>query len=288
MCLFALIVDMPTSQAEFELNFEPDTSNYGDGGRGGSWGGGGRGGGEWWEFWDEEIVQEMVFENGQEYYHVIIKDPYQDFAMDFYIQTASGNGFYPDRSTGPASASYGDGGPNLARFENPYLSASGNGTGTPDRIYMRQIFNDGTIQQDFNKATLSQKPIITQSIVSDGYRDEVVINMDNSNYSQMDRPGSIDIHAVVTDLDFPFGEGDFLLSRDGQQVNVTAGQFTYEDGSGDRWEPGGSNGTYTYADGDFDVYDVDWLSFCESDQNPQHHCNFDGSNRSSRGGHGGW
>ena len=275
-------MDLPTSQAEFTLNFQPHGDGGGDGGRSGD--GGSRGSrGQDWEFADEDMVQEMVFENGQEYYHVIIKDEYQDFSMDFYIKTASGNGYYDDRSTGPASSSYGSGGDNLRNYEDPFTFESGNGSGNPNRMYMRMIINDGGFEQEFLKAKLDKKPIITQTVVDTGFHDDVVIDMSNSNYDQINVAGSVDIHTVITDAAFPGGESDFLLSRDGGQVDVSAGKFTYTPSS----EIGGSLGQYDYTDSDFDVYSVDWLEFCEPSQNPQHDCNFDSSSRGSRGGRGG-
>lgn len=277
MCLFSITMAPPTSHAEFELNFLPHKGSLNDGGRSGSWGDRG----QEWEFSDEDITQEMVIEDGEEYYHVIIKDQYQDFAMDFYIKTASGNGFYPDRSTGPASSSYGDGGPDLRNFENPFLFESGNGTGNPERMYMRMIVKDDQINQEFLKATLTQKPIIKQAISGVGFRDDTVIDMSNSNYGQINYTGSVDINTVVSDLDSSAVISEFNLNRDGEQATINAGEYSIEPGTG----PGESFGTYDYSGGKFDVYSVDWVEFCEPSQNPQHNCNFDGSGRGSRGGH---
>ncbi|ALP54424.1 hypothetical protein Tel_15430 [Candidatus Tenderia electrophaga] len=299
------MLDVPLTQAEFELNFQPRSGDgdLGDGGRGGWGGGGSRGGrGQDWEFRDEDMIQEMVFEDGQEYYHVIIKDDHQDFALDFYIKTASPDGFYESDGgrggrgggddTGPASSSAGDGGPDLEDFEDPFQREAGNGSANPSRVYMRMRVRDHDMEQEFLKATLSQKPIITQ-VIDDkrGFRDETTIDMTNSDYSQMNVPGIVEIETRITDPQFQSGVSEFLLSRDGDDVNVTAGQFTYSPGDKDpgasSTTPGGSGGTYTYVEGGFDVYAVDWLEFCDPDQNSRHDCRFDGSNRGSRGGRGG-
>ena len=272
------MTDLPTSQAEFALDFQPRGDGGGDGGRGDRGDRGSRD--QDWEFTDDDIIQEMVSENGQEFYHVIITDSSQDFALDFYIRTASPNGFYPDRSTGPASSSYGDGGPDLEGFEDPFQFEAGTGTANPQRVYMRMILRDENMEQEFLKGIMAQKPIITQTIVDAGFLNDVVIDMTNSNYSEMNTAGNIDIQTVVN---LPSGVSEFELSRDGDQVHTTAGKFKFTPGSG----PGGSLGTYEYFEGDFDVLAVDWLDFCDPSQNQQHDCNFDGSNRGSRGGRGG-
>jgi len=67
------------------------------------------------------------------------------------------------------------------------------------------------------------------------------------------------------------------MTTDAPQANITAGQFRYSSGSGF----GGSYGTYTYVDQGFDVYNTDWLSFCDPTQNPDRQCQF------SAGGGGG-
>jgi hypothetical protein len=274
--LFPLVVDLPVSEAEFSLNFLPHGDGQGDGGRSG--GGGRRGSrGQEWEFTDEDIMQEMVSEGGQEYYHVIIKDQKQDFAVDYYIKTASSNDYY-DRDSGPASSSYGKPS-DLQNFEDPFQKEAGNGSANPQRVYMRMILNDATMSQEFLKAKLTQKPIITQSNTGKNFATDITIDMSNSNYTQKDVPGKVDIHTLLPGT----GVSDFDLSRDGGKVDVTAGRFTYANGSG----PGQSNGAYSYVDGGFDVYKVDWLDFCDPKQNTQHDCRFDGGNRSSRGGRGG-
>lgn len=290
VCSFALVMDLPTSQAEFELNFQ----SRGGGGDGGSR----SGGGEEWEFSDGDMMQEMVTEAGQEYYHIVIGDPNQDdFAMDMYIQTASGGAGWSARSAGPPSAS--DGSPSdLEDFDDPFALDAGSGTGNPNRVYMRMILKENGFEQEYLKSTLERKPIITQSLNTGDYQDYVVLDMTNSTLSDTNTKANVEIHARVTDPNAPTSDGiaseihmvngeELIIDHEnnGLDIQVTAGEWAYSTGSG----PGGSSGIYTYVADSFDVMSVDWYQYCDPNQN-SHNCNFSGSNgdRGGRRGNGGW
>ena len=285
------MMDLSTSQAEFALNFQS---------HGGSSGGGGSrsGGGEEWEFTDGDMMQEMVTESGQEFYHIIIGDPNRDdFAMDMYIRTASGGAGWSDRDAGPPSSS--DGSPSdLQDFEDPFALDAGTGTGNPNRVYMRMILNQDGLEQEYLKSTMARKPVITQSLNTGDYQDHVVLDMTNSTLSDMNTKGNVEIYARVTDPDVPTSDGiaseihmingeELIIDHenDGLDIKVNAGEWAYSQGSG----PGGSSGIYTYVAEGFDVLNVDWYQYCDPSQN-DHRCNFSGRNgdRGGRRGNGGW
>jgi hypothetical protein len=294
----ALLLDMPSSQAEFVLNFKPvgssdggsRRSGFGDvtfgtcgdgsrssggfysGSRFGSGGGGGL-----------CMSQEIVSENGVDYYHILIGDPStDDFAMDTYIRTAScQNADWNQCRDGSRPASSSDGNPsNLRNFSDPFDPSAGSGTGNPTRVYMRQINNGPGFQQEYLKAKMAYKPIITQSIVNGEYSDHMVIDMTNSTLGDMTTVGNVDLTVIVRDSSSPDNSvvSDFDLQRDADNLKISAGLWKYDAGSG----PGGSSGTYTYAYDSFDVYSVDWYIYCDTSVSGND------CQRKSSGGGSGW
>jgi len=280
------------SSAEFSLNFQPNSNvvsswanqrcNYGGGGMGGMMGGLGPGCGS------DPFLQEIINDNGTEYYHVILFDQTEDFALEFYMRTGgccwwggadarfTGGGMMGGGST-PYSSSYGSNTVNdpLANAWKPLANAadSGNGTGNPARIYMRQINNDSQMNQELVKARETMKPRIVQNISDGSAQLTFDLDMSNGVYTNFTAPSQFDNTFTLSELP----AADFNMATDAPQANITAGQFRYTEGSVD----GGSNGSYSYAGDGFDVYAVDWLSYCEPNQNSDHSCDF------STGGGGG-
>ena len=297
-----LLLGSGSLNAEFSLNFSPNdniTSNIsnvhctsgggdgvvpGSGGWGGGWGGGGGfpyfgcGGG----YFIQEVVRDPELGS---YYHVILGEPDKDeFSMEFYL-----SGDYNSDSGG-----------DWYNANNPLgdrLSVTGNGTGNPKRIYMHVINNDagGGFSQELIKAQQSQKPLITQSIVSDTMTAKTVIDMTNSNYDQDHITGIFENTIVFSGADQ--GTGDFDMAIDVQKSTVTAGRYTYNSGFSSRWGSSygsGGEGSYSYVDGGFELDSVDWESYCIDKQNPDHNCNFNRSfmggswGMGGGGGDGGW
>ena len=284
------------SNAEFSLNFQTGSNvvgswanqrcNYGGGGgMGGGMGRLGPGCGS------DAFLQEIVNDNGVEYYHVIVFDQTEDFSLEFYMRTGGccwwggSNARYTRGGMGggmggggtPYSSSYGSNAVNdpLANAWEPLANAadSGNGTGNPARVYMRQINNDSQMNQEFIKALEAMKPRIVQGINDGPVQLTFDLDMSNGGYANYTAPSLFDNTFTLGGV----AGADFDMANNAPQANITAGQFSYADGNGD----GNSNGSYSYAGGNFDVYAVDWLSYCDPGQNSDHSCNF------SRGGGGG-
>lgn len=155
---------------------------------------------------------------------------------------------------------------------------AGNGSGNPSRVYMRQINNDATMTQEFLKARETNKPRITQN-VNGGTAMSSTFNLDmsNGNYTAYSNPVSFTNTTNVT------GVGSFNAAA-APTASINAGRFRYTPGT----SFSGSFGTYNYAGGNFNVYGVNWLSYCRANQNPDHRCVFNaGGGGGMMGGGGG-
>lgn len=287
-----LAVSMPLG-AEFVLNFKPFGSS---GSGGGGWGGGGTFGG----FSNVECGSTSTGSTGssgwggnpggssgfslghgcgsgyflQEVhsdgtFHVIVGDPADDFALEWYIKGSS------DLVTGY-----------LDNIDNPLgsnVSRTGNGAGNPTQVHFRQLIKDVSMDQETLKAKNALKPKITQHINEATLSSTFIADMTNSSYSQM-FAGTITNLETVLDGGKPFAAGSFDMSKDSGKSLITAGKYTH---------PGGEFKNYTYASGGFDVQKVKWIDFCDPKQNPDHKCNISNSSGSgnsgwSSGGGGGW
>ncbi|MDZ4263371.1 MAG: hypothetical protein U1B30_13710 [Pseudomonadota bacterium] len=288
----------PTSPArgEFALNFLPNPNvvnsmanqscNAGTGG--GMMGGGAMGGmmggmmgfgpGCGSGYFLQQVVSDTT---GAQFYHVIIGTPADGFALEYYMRTGGccwfgdggggggmmgGGGGMMGAGNAPFSSSYGD---TANRGFNAFTplsnnSAAGNGSGNPSRVYMRQINNDANITQEFVKATETNKPRISQN-VNGGTAMSSTFNLDmsNGNYTAFSNPVSYTNTTNVT------GVGSFNAAT-APTATINAGRFRYTPGA----SFSGSFGTYNYAGGNFNVYGVNWLSYCASSQNPDHQCVF--------------
>ncbi len=271
-----VLTSLLASQAkgEFSLNFSSGDNvvsswanqSCSDGGMMGGMGGG----------CSSPFRQELVNDNGTEYYHVIVGDENSDFALEFYMRTGGccwwggGGGMMGGGST-PYSSSDGD---TSDRFANAYEplagpDTSGNGTGNPNRVYMRQITRDSQMDQEFLKAKEAMKPHIVQNISDGSTHLGFDVDMSNSDYTTFAAPAQFSNTMTLSRAD---GIGDFDMTTDAPQANITAAQFSYNEGSGH----GGSAGDYSYAADGFDVYGVDWSSYCDPSQNSDHDCSFGG------------
>ncbi len=288
----------PSLRAEFALNFQPNPNvvpswanwscNAGGGGGMGGMGGGmgmfGPGCGS------DYFLQELIDDNGIQYYHVIVGDPtVDDFALEFYMRIGDGGNWWPTggrrgggmgMGLGPApySSSYGDVNDPLASAWLPLASADlvGNGTGNPNRVYMRQINNDAQMQQEFIKDRETQKPRIVQVVQEGSFSSNFDLDMRNGDHNTFTDPVLFINETTVPD----FATFDAADPVTAPRAHINAGRYIYTADNPLGAPHGDAYGTYTYEDGGFDVYGTDWLSYCIPDQNPDHNCNF------SRGGMG--
>ncbi|MCC6207128.1 MAG: hypothetical protein IT488_03100 [Gammaproteobacteria bacterium] len=237
------------------------------------------------------FVYERVLDGTTPYYHLIVGDPESGFAQEVYIQAGytaqtGGNCRGPVSCAGIAdpigpsvSASGGDTAVSFGFEGNGFdpLSSdavsSGNASGNPSRVQMRQLVTDGDLTVDFVKDTFAEKPSITNTIDAADLNATIVIDSTGNPLT------SAATASVVTnttellgsnlppDVSSPNGGPSsvrFDMATDAQNSHVTAGMYSYTPGSG----PGGSSGTYTYSEGSANI-NPDWgSSFDTRETNP--------------------
>ena len=239
----------------FILDFQPDPSgdkfltegSFG----GGFFGFGGFGGG--WGNADEKtsFLQENV---AGSYIHQIIGTPEEGFVQEVYIQatrrlaitfrnpTASGN-------TG---------------MNNPF--GPGNASANPEKVIMRQLVFDSESRNEFLKDVWLAKPVITSTVTDGGIESSITIDMNEISYQDDTTAAPITSTLIFTEalLDLENRPADFNMATDVQDSTITAGRYTYSEGSGSL----GSQGTYSYIGGNgFNKDDINWASFCDTSQN---------------------
>lgn len=237
------------------------------------------------------FLQEIISDNGTQYYHVILGNAAQDnFALEYYMRTAGccwwtgggmmggmggmGGGMMGGDGDAPYSSSYGDVNDLLFSALQPLSNntAAGNASGNPSRVYMRQINNDAIMTQEFIKSKELNKPHITQTVKNGTAMTATFdLDMSNGNYNSYGNPVKFTNITTVTGV----GSYDAASSR---QAKTSAGHFTYSPGNSFN----GSLGSYRYETDSVNTYGINWLSYCQSSQNPDHGCIFN-----NNGGGGG-
>jgi hypothetical protein len=220
-----------------------------------------------------EIVTDP--DNGNSYYHMIIGDLADGFIQEYFIQMGYGTySFSGAACCVPADAASASGGVSTfdrsTQLGNGYdpldmnkdsiaqASESGNGTGNPTRIIMRQIVSDGEIMMEFLKDKYAYKPRISQQLTSPDITAFYDMDMRNSTYSDAATPGVLINTIQLWGEGVPGVSATFDHATEAQNPYVTGGMFTYTDGA----DFGGSAGTYSYADGaSFDQTGLTWKSY---------------------------
>jgi len=258
-------------------------------------------------FFQEELLDSA---DGQRYFHVIVGDFSTDeMALEYFIKANAGSNTWASGWSGSgnigASYSLGQAGNGAAAIDQPYSADStltGTGSGNPESIIMRQLVTDSTdpsFSMDFVKDRFLYKPkLIHTNGGSGGFIASTVIDMSNKLYSDMtpiDETIDFDNVLVLTDPLKNGTEGDYNVDTMGDIREFRAGGYTYTPGAG----TGGSGGTYSYIDPVEDAnpaykpMNEDWVSFCDTSQNPDWSgfgacTNGDGSGGGWGGGGGGW
>jgi len=228
-----------SAHAEFLLDFLPD-----DGGVLGS------SNGTPWLMRGSLQLPEIVIDpdTGLDYFHIIMGDPASGFMQDIYIE----RGF----TTWQGGAGSAVGG-SINNGDDPFniQSTSGTGEANPRKVLVRQIVSDGEIYMDFTKDKFDRKPKVTQMLTLPDMSSIFQLDMSNSTYGDDTTPGILSYTMSLAD-DYNDG-GNFNFATDIQKSIVDGGRYTYADGGG----PGGSAGTYTYDQGNFDIGAVSWESY---------------------------
>ena len=270
LCLVPGFLFTATAQAEFTLNFSGATGAASINAIGPNVAG------------TESLIDPS---NGIRYWHYVVDDPATGFAQDVYI-----------RSTGASSCAQSticsaSGGTTALGTSVNVLGAnsainSGNGTGNPNHVLIREVLGgtwDATSStwtcdtgycDEFIKDSYTNKPKITQGINDADFSSKFIIDMSGVALSDNSTPLTITDNstgatgASLTNVQTVFDASTsssavFDLANDGQQVNVSGGQYTYTTGTGVL----GANGTYVYVDGGFDPKALDYTPFRDPSQN---------------------
>lgn len=252
------------------------------------------------QFEQTPFIYERVMDGTTPYYHMIVGDPASGFAQEVYIQTGfNGGPVNQPLCAGPVNC----GGviPASGRLNPTEHSASdgetwsfdgftlalgsgsdplgtdatftGNSSGNPTRVQMRQLVTDGDLTVDFVKDKYLEKPSITNIIDAADLNATVIID---STGNPLNSAATASVVTNTTelkgsnlppDISSPNGGPSavrFDMATDAQNPHVTAGQYFYTPGSSDK----GSSGTYTYSEGGANI-NPDWSSYFDhSETNP--------------------
>jgi hypothetical protein len=199
-------------------------------------------------------------------------NPLGGATYQFYSVGSAGSNFYQEiyiqnfgsYQGGPGSAAGGAGGPggngtDPLSYGGASYSFTGNGSGNPHRVIIYQVNKSPDMIIDFLKDKFDKKPRILQSITSSEFSAEFSIDMRAIGYSDATSDAPIINNQTLVD---PFGSAtpltwDMAVDSQAGHTGVNAGKYTYTDGSG----PGGSIGTYSYADGGFNMTALPWYLF---------------------------
>lgn len=222
------------------------------------------------------LQERVVGTDGNVYYHLIIGLPTSDFGQEIYIRANSGVRWAPsfiidaDGRAGAAGSSSGG----TVTFQAPtnifsssqlFLnqkpldadeSISGNSTGNPNRVVMRQIVKGTDFSQEFLKDTLLGKPEITQTISNADMTMQFVANMRSLTYNDTTTAAP-----MVNTLSLTGGGGFDIATAPNK--GVTAGQYRWVPGTG----PDQTGGTYVYVEGGYDPTTENWKAFRDPNQN---------------------
>lgn len=228
------------------------------------------------------FVQEFVSIGGEQYYHLIVGQPADGFAQEVYIKTLTSLSFQGGDSSDSAGKNcfVNDsfnclGAPNNASTPlSSNSTVSGNGSGNPNRVVMRQIMRDsaGEFSQEFLKANLTTKPIISQDHKTAEVTAKFVLNMSAIDYNTIDQAGVLTNTVQVLDPTIPAGSGNYSYATHAQSYpgpganinsTVTGGKYIFTPIGG-----GLPGGVYTYDEGsNYPVAEVNWGSFRDPAQN---------------------
>lgn len=171
----------------------------------------------------------------------------------------------------------------IANAGNPLDSVHISGTGgyDPSRsvFHMVLVSPNGDMAMDVNKPFLDKKPIISQTVQDGNLSSTFVADMTKISYADMNTPIKIINNQTLNDPTIPGSGAANFDMLNAQQSDVSAGRYTFtkpanygwnEPANG--WDTPGSYftlGVYTYYDAPtgFDVYNTDWTSFFNYDQN---------------------
>ncbi len=246
------------------------------------------------------FINERIGDNVSGYWHLIISDPSQGFAQEVYIplvrffrSTSGGKEPIFFRLTGNLEQQSGNGWDPLEFNQNTFGSDntdfSGNGTGDPTQVMVRQLLGKGQLTagtarvrdwicdpgefcQEFLKSEARYKPKITQQFDEEAAISYFELDMSNLDYNTNDVAGTMINTLTISDpnmasipkTNMPSNTNipssiNFNAATDSDNSNVTGGRYTYSPGRGwydDVGDHDGSSYDYlVYGSGSYDYVD---------------------------------
>lgn len=244
--------------------------------------------------------------NGVGYWHTIVGDPADGFAMEAYVERNAPGGVTPSESGGRNSMFWGADA-DLELFSgngwDPLgldparnnVDFTGNGSGDPRKAIVRQVMggtwdnNSKTWQcggdaycSEFVKGTRAYKPIIRQEIndVAAGMTHYFELDMSAIDYQT--NTVAANIVNTVSLVSAPVGDFDMSVHAQDGHYSVTAGRYIYQPCANPvvpwnncwidaqiedgTWQY--DEGSYDYVDGGTDPMTYDWGYYWDPDQNP--------------------
>lgn len=194
-------------------------------------------------------------ETGLDYWHVVIGDPTTGFMQETFIERGF-SGFWNGGEPGSASGGFGaaDGGNGRDPLDQNDGIGSGNGSANPKRTLIRQIVTDGELYSEFVKDKFFRKPLIIQVLNTSEIFSSFEMDMRNSSYDDDTTAGIMSNVLVFSDPSLEMFGAGFNSSTDLEDSLISAGRYTFSDGSSN----GGTDGTYSYIDGGFDHVNQSW------------------------------
>ena len=202
-----------------------------------------------------EIVTDP--DTGLSYYHMIVGDGSDGFMQESFIEVTAVP-TDPSQTTANDNDNAHD---PLGVLLSP--AETGNGNANPRTVIMRQIVSDGVIMMEFLKDQYLKKPLITQTLSAGEIASLFQLDMRNSDYDDMNTPGTIVNILTLSGEDAAAINGNFDMSTDTDKSFVNGGRYTFSDGAAN----GGTEGTYDYLSSSFDRTAIDWVEYFDPETN---------------------
>ncbi len=227
------------------------------------------------------LMERLRGDGRDEYFHVVIGLPGDDFVQEVYIKVTSRlcNGDCDD--LGPITDSLGESRDITEVRNNAYdprgpANFSGNGTANPKSTLFRQLMTDasGGMTQDFIKAEFNQKHLLNFTLDAGFVDMDFRLNMTNSTFDDANTAGTLELNRLINsdplfdgipDLVSGFPptsvptSDNFDAATDGDLVDVTGGKYRFV-----------SHGIYEGEGAGFDIFAADWNDFFDPAQNVGH------------------
>lgn len=193
------------------------------------------------------FIYERVQDQVGTYYHMVIGDESTGFAQEVYIQI--GAALQPVQGFGQIGREFSSSGGaplpggNAVDPLGSNAAFTGNSSGDPRRVQMRQIVEDDELSMDFLKDRYDEKPSISNTIESSDLSARFEMNSSGNSYSDGTTPSVVTNTVEHLDPDVPPASAVFDMAVDAQNPNVTAGLYTHPA----RPQPGGQGGDYVYT-----------------------------------------